>query len=291
MEVTSYLELTDGQIDSVRALVHVCNEHEKLNGEVFFSNRLNYDTNIRCYYCMRADNRLIGFLSAFIPTKDVAEISAYVHPDFRQKGIFAALLSSVCEELLKYSIQDILFITQPQAKACEKVLGKFSAKKDHSEYLMEFRGEAVQPMQTDLCLRMADLSDREMVIMLSEAAFEESPETAQTIADSSLRADNIDIYLAYMEECVVGTMSTNREGDELFIYGVAVLPEFQRKGYGRQMLNLLMRELTKPDRVRILIEADSKKPNAYGLYQKSGFDIITEFDYFRYRIEKGSENH
>lgn len=291
MEVTSYLELTDSQIASVRALVHVCNEYENLNGEVFFSNRLNYDTNIRCYYCMRADNRLIGFLSAFIPTKDVAEISAYVHPDFRRKGVFSALFSSVCEELVKYSIEDILFVTQPQGGACEKVLEKLPTKKDHSEYLMVFRGEAVQPMQTDLCLRIADLSDREMVIMLSEAAFEESRETAQTIADSSLRADNIDIYLAYMEECVIGTMSTNREGDELFIYGVAVLPEFQRKGYGRQMLNLLMRELTKLDRVRILIEADSKKPNAYGLYQKSGFDIVTEFDYVSYRIEKRSESN
>ena len=291
MEVTSYLELTDSQIASVRALVHVCNEYENLNGEVFFSNRLNYDTTIRCYYCMREDDRLIGFLSAFIPTKDVAEISAYVHPDFRRKGVFSALFSSVCEELVKYSIQDILFVSQPQAKACENVLEKFSAKKNHSEYLMEFRGEAVEPMQTDLCLRLADLSNRETVIMLSEAAFEESRETAETIADNSLRADNIDVYLAYLGDCVIGKMSTNREGDELFIYGVAVLPEFQRQGYGKQMLNLLMCELSKPDRVRILIEADSKKPNAYGLYQRSGFDIVTEFDYVSYRIEKRSESN
>ncbi|MFA0816644.1 MAG: GNAT family N-acetyltransferase [Anaerofustis sp.] len=286
MRLTSHLRLTEEQISEVRDLVNICNEYEQLSGEVFFSNQLNCDTRIKCYYCIRKKGELVGFLNMFIPTKAEAEITAYVLPEFRNIGIFTKMFEKACAELKRYGFEKILFVSQPQGKDCGFVLEKYHAQKDHSEYLMEFHGDSVEPLPTELKIRKAGPADRDIVSRLSEDAFEEPKETAEAITDNSLKSEHIDVYLAYDGDRPIGTMSTNKEGSDLYIYGVGVASDYQGRGIGKQMMNLLMQELIRmKDEVHIRIEADSKKPNAYGLYQKCGFDIITEFDYSSYQIE------
>ena len=78
----------------------------------------------------------------------------------------------------------------------------------------------------------------------------------------------------------VGKVRINRMDGDAWIYGFAVLPEFQGRGYGRKVLrNIIKREHDAGNRVRLEVEA--KNNRALTLYESVGFVKVQGQDYFR----------
>lgn len=77
--------------------------------------------------------------------------------------------------------------------------------------------------------------------------------------------------------------SVSIENDEASIFGLGIAPQYQGKGFGRELLNLIAADLKNKGIENITIEVDSTNKNAFNLYKKFGFEVETSFDYYRKR--------
>lgn len=92
--------LTGSEKNEILNLENMAFKEEQLENHAFLSNEINFDKNLECFYMAYDDNKLIGFLTTFIPTSNDAEILAVVHPEYRQKGCFSMLFEAAKEILL-----------------------------------------------------------------------------------------------------------------------------------------------------------------------------------------------
>jgi ribosomal protein S18 acetylase RimI-like enzyme len=90
--------------------------------------------------------------------------------------------------------------------------------------------------------------------------------------DQSLR--DADFHVILDGEVAVGAVGTRVHEDHVFIAEMQILPEYQRRGIGTQMLNEQIRraiELGKPLGLQVL-----RENRARALYERNGFAVIGE---------------
>ena len=67
----------------------------------------------------------------------------------------------------------------------------------------------------------------------------------------------------------------------MYFFQLGVSPQYQGKGYGKEILNLIIQDLKSTAIEKISIEVDSNNQIAFNLYRKCGFQVETSFGYFR----------
>ncbi|MDF2588583.1 MAG: acetyltransferase [Anaerocolumna sp.] len=100
----------------------------------------------------------------------------------------------------------------------------------------------------------------------------------------TFEANNRMQYIALLKDKLIGMGSVSIENDEASIFGFGVKPDHQGKGFGRELLNLLLVDLKEKGCSNITIEVDSTNENAFNLYKKCGFEVETSFNYYRKSI-------
>lgn len=95
-----------------------------------------------------------------------------------------------------------------------------------------------------------------------------------------LRNDNVRLYLASVGGDTPAAIGALIIGADLpGVYVMATLPEYERKGLGRAILNRILADAEAKGYSHIVLTASSK---GYPLYQKFGFEHV--FDYIFYSI-------
>lgn len=72
--------------------------------------------------------------------------------------------------------------------------------------------------------------------------------------------------------------------DEISIFGFGIDEKFRGKGYGKQILNLIINKLISEGKRNITLEVDSNNEIAFNLYKKTGFETDVAFQYYRKRV-------
>ena len=285
MQIISANDVTEEQKEQINNLVRLCAAHEPINDEVAFDHVLNFDQNIKCYFFLYIEDQLIAYLSMFIPTADVAEISAYTHPEFRRKGYFSLLFKEAKNELENYEIDHILFVHQPTGKDAKQVIEKYGANIDRTEYLMELDISQFAKLETELKLTKANEAYLNEMAAIYPTIFHDVNKDTEATLKTILDTEHFDTYLLYSsDEQIIGMCNVNRQGDKFYIFGLGILPEYRNQGYGKQMMNLLLEELILIKNKRILLEVSSDNESALALYKNSGFAVQQQYDYYRCAI-------
>lgn len=96
MVIKSFHNIDESQEEQIRELEEICNLAEKpfLQSYVYLDSKANAEPDRDCFYLLYEDNELVGFLSIFAPGEE-GEITAFIHPTYRRKGFFTALLKRV----------------------------------------------------------------------------------------------------------------------------------------------------------------------------------------------------
>lgn len=115
--------------------------------------------------------------------------------------------------------------------------------------------------------------------------YDESYEDAESIIKSSLTSSNRKAYAAVLGDRLIGKGFAGFEDGEVSINGLGILPEFQGKGYGKELLLMIMRDLLENGHKNITLEVSSKNNRAFELYRKSGFKVEIAIDYYRKAVE------
>jgi GNAT superfamily N-acetyltransferase len=284
MIVLELQELSEPQIKDIKKLEDLCKEQDGLRGDVFLSNKLNFNKEMKCYFLLYEGETLISFISMFIPTTEEAEVSAYTLPDERQKGYFKLLLQKAIKEISNYGVKEMLFVHEPTSKSAKYILEKLNAKYDFSEYVLVYNSTNSLKCNSKLKLVPVQRENVDKIAALHVDIFKKSLEVGQTMVNRALDSEEMMPYMAKFNDEIIGVCNINLENNDGCICGLGISPKYQGHGYGKEMLNLLIEKLLSMDINDILLEVDSENNRAYNLYIKNGFHIRTQFDYYRYII-------
>ena len=273
---------TQSIIQDIKRIEQACKEHDGLRGSVSLDYALNTYPDMMSLFLLYEQEELVSFLSMFVPTGEEAEISACTLPEHRRKGYFGLLLDEAGREAAEYGIRDLLFVCEAQSRDGKSALQALRAEYRFTEYALKYRGPAKgleSPRTPRIRLREAEREDLEAVIAMRQAIFHISPDDARSWAFRAFEAKDRVQYTALLDHLPVGMASVYTEEGEAWIFGLGILPGYQGKGLGGEMLDQLI-ERTKGRGIgNIAIEVDSTNVSAFHLYTKHGFETETAFEY------------
>lgn len=88
------------------------------------------------------------------------------------------------------------------------------------------------------------------------------------------------IYLAEVDQQVIGKVHIQVSPGIGGIYGLGVLPEYRGKGYGRATLLKAIDKLKEANAGDIMLQVAVENANALRLYQSCGFVETSTMDYY-----------
>jgi ribosomal protein S18 acetylase RimI-like enzyme len=282
--IKEFSKASEEAIVEIRKLEAICKNHDKLMGDIYTDSYLNFNPDIKSIFLLYEDNKLIGLLLMFIPTQKEAEISCFVLPEYRRNGYFKALLAKASNELKKYEVPDILFVCEPQSLDGKAVIKKIEANYDFTEYSLVYNklnNTYHNQYLNKIELNKANLQDSKILIDLRQQIFNYSYEDSESMIIKAFETQYRQQYLAVLDGEFIGMGGVSFEEDGGYIFGLGIIPEYQGKGFGKAMLELLLKDLIEENIEKIMIEVDSENENAFNLYKKCGFEIETAFEYFR----------
>lgn len=287
MAIRTYKDLSDKASEEVLNLERICIDHDNLSGSFFLDPSLNFDHRIKSFFLFYEKGELISMLSLFIPTKHEAEITAYTLPKFRGKGYFKSLLGKAVEELRKFDVPSLLLVCERLSIPGKQVIRALNADYDHTEYFMRFDKSRYTCLDRyRLMLLKAGQKDFEKAIEVNMGVFEDSYEESKSLIQNCFEAGMRIQYLAVLNDLIIGVGSANFEGEDVSIYGLGVLPEYRCKGYGKELLHLMVDSILQSGSTEITIEVHSENDNALALYKKTGFHIEVAYEYYRMKANE-----
>lgn len=284
MLIKKFGELSEEIIKEIREVELICQNHDKLNGSIFLDTSMNFYPEMKTLFLLYEDSRLVSFISTFVPTSEEAEISAYTLPEYRRRGYFRRLLGEAIEEVKKHSIPDIIFVCESLSNDGKETIRKLNAELDFTEYSLRYKTLSddigIQKVsQLKLC--RAEQQNLEALISLSQEIFNDDYDAAKSMVAKAFKSDNRVQYMAVLDEKTVGMGSVTFENEEAVIFGFGISPQYQGKGYGKELLTLILKDLKNEGVDNITIEVDSSNKNAFKLYRGCGFEVEASFDYYR----------
>ena len=299
--------LTDTELAAIEQLIATCNAYEGLRMRLsmeWLRRRAGDETNDFLYY---EHGLLVGYLNVDSHGVLEKELTGMVHPDHRRKGIFRTLLAAAKEECDRRGVQKLILVCEQVSRSGLAFVEAIGAQHDFSEYEMVLRTFRERPIaQPHLHIRIAGPEDLEALASIHATSFGDDIERARSMAEKGLRRSESTFYLGLLGEEPVGCLRLDNLEREYGIYGFAVRPEYQGRGYGRQMLQEIIRmlragqpvgaDLSRPSPIHrpapanppartesqksIMLDVDTDNTNAIGLYRSCGFEIRTTYGYY-----------
>jgi ribosomal protein S18 acetylase RimI-like enzyme len=279
--------LATEELSAIRQLAEICNQHEKLHMRLdwsLLSARSGAEVNDFLYY---RDGVLVGYLMAYGLGTDERELTGMVHPAYRRQGIARILLQAARDEYTGFGVRQLLLITEHHSRSGKAFVAAVGAHHDFAEHEMLLTHFQVRQQFDDrLLFRPADLSDLDALATIYAAIDGSSPEVGKPRIQMRLQDPHCQYYLAtFGEEAVgchepVGSLRVDEMEHELGIYSFGVMPDYQGRGYGRQMLEEAIRAIRAHSQKPIMLDVDVTNERAFRLYHSCGFDIKTTYDYY-----------
>lgn len=272
--------LTHTELAEIKLLAEICNMHEGLNLKLNWSileEREQDQTNDFLYY---VDGALVGFLPLFSFNSTEAEISGMVHPDYRRRGIFAALCREARAECQRRSFSKILLIVEAASSAGQAFARSLGTSYDHSEYAMMLE-EPRMPARWEerLHFRSATPLDLPLLAHITARVFDLPEHEVSWYSVERLKQADHGLYVGELDGGVIGKIDVSFSAHGGLIYGFGVLPEYQGRGYGRQILARTIQEMLARGQQNITLEVSVTNKNALALYQSCGFKETSSYDY------------
>jgi ribosomal protein S18 acetylase RimI-like enzyme len=281
--IKELIQPDDEQLKEIRAVEEACKSYDGLKSDISLDAALNFDKNMKSLFLLYEGSSLISFLTIFSPSRDEAEISAMTLPEYRNRGYFKALFEKALEEIKKYGVGSVLFVCERCSDAGFETVVSYGARLDHTEYSLKFKGDAAvvneYPYRLEFC-RCTD-EDIEALVELNDAIFDRPSEEGRSIILKALHCENRKQFAVKFDGRYIGMSSAGEEEGGVTIFGLGILPEYQGRGFGRELLYLTLKYLTGQGYGSIGIEVDSLNGTANSLYTKSGFEPEATVDYYK----------
>ncbi|MFP7495209.1 GNAT family N-acetyltransferase [Terribacillus saccharophilus] len=275
--------LTADQLNEIKALQQTVEQHDiielKLNWDMLENRSEGELTDFFAF----DSGKVVGFLGLYRFGSKI-EVCGMVHPDFRKRGIFSDLFRQSITVLQK---SRYILLNVPANSVTGKAwLNRVSCTFKESEYLMRWEGsKAIPDSDQPIQLRPSLPEDNDLKIELDIVCFDFQAEEAKAYNDYLAKGGfQKEFYMIEAQGKTVGKIRIHRVGKRSEIYGFAVLPEFQGKGYGRKALQQAVKLEKDQGQSAVYLDVQLKNERALSLYTSCGFVQESQQDYYLYSI-------
>jgi len=277
---------TEDELAQAKELLALCNAYEGLYTKldiVMLRSRPGNETNDFLYY---EHGQLVGLLSLNSFGDEERELTGVVHPQYRRQGFFFMLMAAAREEAKQRGIQRLILVCERFSRSGQGFVEALGAKYDFSENKMIL--ETLQehgPYAEPVALRKAEVSDIDTIAAIISLCFGQSEEGARKFISGSMQRPQTEYYIGEWQGAAIGCLSLSYGDSEIGIYGVGVLPQCRRRGFGRQMMEQVIRKIQVGSQQPIALEVEAGNEYTIGLYRSCGFKEVTTFGYYNFDIQ------
>jgi len=274
--------LTADQTETVLNLQKIVSAFDKTQDNVWLSNEMNIDKKMPSFFMAYEDNKLAGFLTVFMPSKTLPEITAFTHPEYRQKGIFTKFLNEANEVLRGYGVKEILLVVNNDSESGKLFIEKTQNTYSHTEARMVCY--TAQKFQSALTFVPCEKNNVKIFAKIQTSVFNDKKDDYD-FSDSLLSNPDRKGYIAYLDHTAIGAfgMYFDKAADEVFLYGVGVMERYRDCGYGKQML-MFAQNIGLSRQSKVVLDVNVQNDTALNLYIKAGFSPIYKMNYFKHKI-------
>ena len=288
IKVKKFAELTEKDKTTIRELIDDCIRYEQL--ELAVPDLNEEDGTAYFYYQSSQNPKLISVLFCY-DLEDYLEVSAFTSPAHRCQGAFTTLFQKLIEG---YEETPICFYPDGNSYDALMTMEVLDCEYSGTEHLMrlDHRPETSKTLnsQPEVSLRPANEADLAALAKIHSAAFDMEEEESQAFIQQSFDSGETIWCITtepakYTENSsneqngpLVGLVLTSLQPDQTSLYGLAIHPEHQGKGYGHAAVQALLQmpEITFPVTLHVTEENEA----AYKIYK--GMRFVTTQELMEY---------
>lgn len=242
------------------------------------------------------------------------EVNGMVAPDYRRQGVFTKLFELVIAEWKRRCTGSMLLLSDRNSESGQNFIASVGAQYKHSEYEMFLKKDipdATPDQLAGIAFRKAtnadaheiarqnaiyfkdedEISSEDMILAEKEEisseemilSKEEEISSEDMILPEEEERRGMTSYLVEKEGQIIGKVNLQLTSKLGAIFGLGVLPEHRRKGYGRALLLLAIEKLREANAQEIMLQVAAENSNALNLYKSCGFEETSTMDYFELR--------
>ncbi|MFR8067815.1 MAG: GNAT family N-acetyltransferase [Clostridium sp.] len=198
------------------------------------------------------NDELTGCLLLFQTDLHSWEGIPFVHPVYRRKGIFSALLANACQKGNCPGEDDLFFSVRPTQTLWLQVLNSIEAEKAFDEYMMEY---SFQNLPSARLKTEADFSDELTVSFQGTEGMASCPHVS----------------------CLLSA-----HGSSVYLYQLLTEEAFRGQGRALAFLHHLFPRLKALGFSSVRLQVSGENLPAMALYKKTGFHITETLSFYLY---------
>jgi ribosomal protein S18 acetylase RimI-like enzyme len=227
------------------------------------------------------EDMLIGYIGICEFGRGVMEVNGMVHPGYRRRGVFKRLFSLVKDEWHKRESKKMLLLSDNNSVSGLGFIKSTGANHAHSEYEMFFKNDEQQRLTVkNVVLRKATNKDGREIAWQNSIYFHMEFNEADILMPEEEEKCGSYIYMAEVNNKIIGKVHLEISDGVGGIFGLGVLPEYRKKGYGRDILVGAIEKLKEKGSKEIMLQVEAKNSNALNLYKSCGFQETSTMNYY-----------
>ncbi|WP_075618470.1 GNAT family N-acetyltransferase [Paenisporosarcina indica] len=226
-----------------------------------------------------AEDAVLGVFSAI----DMIGIHSYewsglVHPDFRRQGLGQALLSELQRNLELRGAESELALNVKESDSGSAFLHKVDYELNFSEATLKAESKSVEEHPNVDIIPFT--TEREQLTQILMNAFGDTQDEVHTMIDFNESNPTRHIFVAKVDNEVVGTVTAVEEGQNLWVTALATDPAHQGKGVGSALLAFAQAEGKRRACQSVMLDVEIDNDKALSVYKKAGFQPLFQVDYY-----------
>jgi ribosomal protein S18 acetylase RimI-like enzyme len=230
------------------------------------------------------NNELVGCIGICDFGSNEMEVTGMLHPSHRRQGIFTILSTAVMKEWLRRDADRLLLLTDEVSASGQRFIESIGAKFDSAEYEMHLKRPNVKKVTKSADIQLVRATNDDATELARQDRIysgddrEGTEELSVKLPEEEKRG--MTLYLAYKGNTVIGKVNLAIEGTLGSIYGLGVLLEYRRKGFGRQILLDSINNFVSKQCDDIMLQVVTENSNALNLYLDAGFKKTSTMNYY-----------
>ncbi|WP_318614060.1 GNAT family N-acetyltransferase [Sporosarcina sp. YIM B06819] len=268
--------LTTEQLHAIEVLQKECEQADtiqlKLNWDML---RQRDDQSMDFFY--EENGQLIAYLALY-GFGSTVEVCGMVKPSKRRNHHFSTLWQQALQVIAEKGFRKIILNAPASSVSAKAWLATQHCTYTFSEFQMQWTQQALEASE-DVVIRLALPTDAAFEIQLDVVAFNMSEEDARHHYEDVKDRTEEQRFIIVVDGTDVGKIRVSTIDGESYIYGFAILPEFQGKGYGGKALRNIVKQQHQAG-YSIGLDVEAKNMHALRLYETIGFKTIQAQDYY-----------
>ncbi|MEG0772713.1 GNAT family N-acetyltransferase [Clostridium sp.] len=227
---------------------------------------------------------LIGYIGICEFGRGIMEVNGMVHPGYRRRGVFKRLFSLVKDEWHKRESKKMFLLSDNDSVTGLEFIKSTGASHAHSEYEMFLKNDEHQRLiAKNVVLRKATNEDGREIAWQNSIYFNMKFNEADILMPEEEEKCGSYIYMAEVNNKIIGKVHLEISDGVGGIFGLGVLPEYRKKGYGREILVGAIEKLKEKGSKELMLQVEAKNSNALNLYKSCGFQETSTMNYYETR--------